>query len=144
MCRCDFDLPAREYELGRFRDEAQAPDLWDDPKRAQGVMRSVSRIENLLATWQRLESSSEDISAMLELAAEGDEEERATLLAEASEDLDALERDYTALELTLTLGGEYDAKNAILSIHSASSGALSRAWAASSRMRLLVTPSVNG
>jgi len=91
-------------------------------------MRSVSRIENLLTTWQRLESSSEDISAMLELAAEGDEEERAALLEEASEDLAALERDYEALELTLTLGGEYDAKNAILSIHAGAGGTEANDW----------------
>ena len=128
MCRCDFDLPAREFELARLREESQAPDLWDDPKRAQGVMRSVSRIENLLATWQRLESSSEDINAMLELAAEGDEDERASLLEEASEQLDGLERDYAELELSLTLGGEYDAKNAILSIHAGAGGTEANDW----------------
>src|SRR5690606_12591605 len=122
------DLPAREDELVRLRDESQAPDLWDDPKRAQGVMRSVSRLENLLTTWQRLETSAEDVSAMLELAAEGDEAERASLLAEASEELDALERDYDALELTLTLSGEYDAKSAILSIHAGAGGTEANDW----------------
>lgn len=91
-------------------------------------MRSVSRIENLLDTWNRLESSSEDIQAMLELAAEAGEDDRDALLAEAEEDLAGLERDYAALELNLTLGGEYDAKNALLSIHAGAGGTEANDW----------------
>jgi len=128
MCRCDFDLPAKEPELARLQQEAQDPNLWDEPNRAQALMKDVSRLETLISTWQRLESSSQDIEAMLELMDETEGEERDALVADATQELAALERDYNALELTLTLGGKYDAKNAILSIHAGAGGTEANDW----------------
>ncbi len=128
MCGCDFDLPGKEDQLARLRDEVQAPDLWDDSRHAQAVMRAVSRIENLLQTWEHLETASADIEAMLELAAEGDEDERASMLAEAAEALTELERIYDGVELNLVLGGEYDQKNAVLSLHAGAGGTEANDW----------------
>jgi len=128
MCRCDFDLPARQDELARARDEAQAPDLWDNPSKAQSVMRTVSRLEDLISTWQRLEQASQDMQAMLELIEETEGEERDALLDEARGDLATLERDYEALEVSLTLGGQYDAKSALLSIHAGAGGTEANDW----------------
>jgi peptide chain release factor 2 len=127
-CGCDFDLPAKEAELDRLREEAQAPGLWDDSRRAQQVMRAVSRLENLLQTWERLETAAADIEAMLELAAEGDEDERAALVEEAGLAFADLERVYEEIELRLVLGGEYDAKNALLSLHAGAGGTEANDW----------------
>jgi peptide chain release factor 2 len=91
-------------------------------------MKAVSRLETLITTWQRLETSSQDVLAFLELAAESEGDERDGLLAEAEAELAGLESDYEALELTLTLGGQYDAKNAILSIHAGAGGTEANDW----------------
>ncbi len=128
MCRCDFDLPAKQDELNLLREQSQAPDLWDNPKQAQSVMRAVSRLENLIDTWQRLEQASQDVEALLELAQETEGEERAGLLTEVEAELAPLERDYEALEVSLTLGGPYDAKSALLSIHAGAGGTEANDW----------------
>ena len=128
MCRCDFDLPARQHELDALREASQASDLWDDRAHAQRVMRGVASLEGLLATWQNLEVHSADVQALLELAAEAKEEERAGLTEDIERDLSELEREYHALELVLTLGGPYDQRNALISIHAREGGTEAQDW----------------
>jgi peptide chain release factor 2 len=129
MCRCDFDLPVKERELEQLRRESQDPSLWDDQERAQHVMKAVSRLETMLQTWQDLEQQSQDVQAMLELVAEAAEDDRVALLDDLRAELAALEREYNALEVTLTLGGPYDARNAVLSIHAGAGGTEAQDWA---------------
>ena len=126
--RCDFDLPAKQHELNLLRDAAQASDLWDDRANAQRVMRGVARLEGLLTTWQNLEAHSADVQALLELAAEATEEERAGLTEDIERDLSALEREYEALEIALTLSGPYDQRNALISIHAREGGTEAQDW----------------
>lgn len=128
MCRCDFDLPAKERELARVREDAQAPDLWDDSARAQRVMKEVARLEGIVNSWQRLESSVSDLTAMAELIDETSGDERAELLADAEREIEALERDFEALEVRLTLGGPYDARGALLSLHAGAGGTEANDW----------------
>jgi peptide chain release factor 2 len=130
MCRCDFDLPAQERRLAELREAAQAPDLWDDQKRAQRVMKDVARLENLVETWNRLETGSSDIQELVAMAeAIDDEDELAALTADLESDLAKLEREFDALELQLTLGGDYDDRNAMLSIHAGAGGTEAQDWA---------------
>src|SRR5690606_4864754 len=103
--------------------------LWDDQERAQHVMKSVAHLETMLQTWQDLEQRSQDVQALLELASEAGDEERAELVADLGRDLAALEREYDALEVTLTLSGPYDSRNAVLSIHAGAGGTEAQDWA---------------
>jgi peptide chain release factor 2 len=127
-CRCDFDLPAKERELARVREDALAPDLWDDQARAQRVMKDVARLELIITTWQRLESEFSDLQALLELAEETDGDERAALLLDAHADVATVEREFDALEVRLTMGGEYDTRNALLSLHAGAGGTEANDW----------------
>ena len=127
-CRCDFDLPAKERELARVREDAQAPDLWDNQVRAQRVMKEVASLELVITTWHRLEQAFSDLGALLELAEETEGDERAALLADAERDLDAVEREFEAVEVRLTLGGPYDARSALLSLHAGAGGTEANDW----------------
>ena len=129
MCRCDFDLPAQERELARVREQSADPNLWDDRQHAQQVMRRVSRLESVISTWTELERRSTDLDQLVELAGESDDEEREALAADMRVELAELEAEYGALELALTLGGEYDARNALLSIHAGAGGTEAQDWA---------------
>ncbi len=126
--RCDFDLPAKQAELDTLREASQASDLWDDRANAQRVMRGVARLEGLLATWQNLETHSADVQALLELAEEGTDEERALLTEDIERDLSNLEREYRDLEVALTLSGPYDQRNALVSIHAREGGTEAQDW----------------
>ncbi len=92
-------------------------------------MRAVSRLESLLATWHTLETASRDLEALLELAGEASEDDQTELTADIESELATLEREYNALEITLTLGGPYDARNAVLSIHAGAGGTEAQDWA---------------
>ncbi len=127
--RCDFDLPAKERELARVKQEAEAPSLWEDQADAQRVMKAVARLESLLETWNALESGSQDLQTLLELAAEADEAERAPVLAEIEAELATLQAEFDALEMSLTLGGPYDVRNALLSVHAGAGGTEAQDWA---------------
>jgi peptide chain release factor 2 len=130
MCRCDFDLPAQERRLAELREAAQAPDLWDNQSRAQRVMKDVSRLENLVGTWDVLETGTSDIQEFLSMAeAIDDEDELAALAKDLEGELAKLEREFAALELALTLGGEYDDRNAMLAIHAGAGGTEAQDWA---------------
>ena len=125
--RCDFDLPAQQQRLNELREAAQAPDLWNDQKNAQRVMKDVARLEHLINTWETLETGSSDIQELVALA-EADEDGEA-LAADLESELATLEREFDALEISLTLGGDYDDRNAMLSIHAGAGGTEAQDWA---------------
>ncbi|MDP6604824.1 MAG: peptide chain release factor 2 [Dehalococcoidia bacterium] len=124
-----LDLPAKEQTLARLQKEASAPDLWDDQANAQRVMRDVAALESLITTWTTLETRSTDLEALVALAEETDEEEQAELSIDIAAELDELEGQYGRLEISLTLGGEYDARNAVLSLHAGAGGTEAQDWA---------------
>jgi peptide chain release factor 2 len=129
MCRCDFDLPALQRELDEARAQTADPDLWNDPQRAQALMKRVARLEGVTQTWDALARGIEDAEAMLALVAESHEDDRPALLAELEPELADLEKRYADLELALTLGGPYDDHDAVLDIHAGAGGTEAQDWA---------------
>jgi peptide chain release factor 2 len=102
---------------------AAAPDLWNDSSRAQSVMRQAARLSREVERWDGLIARLNDA---LELARLGDENLRDELEAETGA-LEALGRD---IEFRTLLSGEYDAEDAILSIHAGTGGVDAMDWAA--------------
>lgn len=92
-------------------------------------MKAVARLESLIETWRTLESGSQDLQTLLELAAEADDAERVPVLAEIEAELATLQAQFAALEMSLTLGGPYDARNALLSVHAGAGGTEAQDWA---------------
>ena len=76
--------------------------------------------------WSSLESQTEDIETLLELA---QEEEDESLSAEITKELDDLQDKLEQLEFELMLSGEHDHNNAILEIHSGAGGVDAQNWA---------------
>ncbi len=128
-CRCGFDLPARARELTEARAQSAAPDLWDEPKRAQALMKRVARLEKQVDTWQSLEQRSTDLEELTELAAETEGDERSQLEADIAGELSGLEAQFDELEVALTLGGPYDDHSAVLAIHAGAGGTEAQDWA---------------
>ncbi|MDA0352125.1 MAG: peptide chain release factor 2 [Chloroflexi bacterium] len=125
-----LDLPAQERRLAERREQSQAPDLWNDQKRAQRVMKEIARLEHLVNTWNVLETGSSDIQEFLAMAeAIDDEDELAALARDLDAELVKLEREFDALEVELTLSGDYDDRNAMLAIHAGAGGTEAQDWA---------------
>ena len=128
MCRCGFDLPARERELTEARAQSAAPDLWDGSERAQALMRRVARLERQVESWRGLERRSADLADLAELADETAGEERDALAADIERELTGLEAQFAEIEVALMLGGPYDDHDAVLAIHAREGGTDAQDW----------------
>lgn len=101
--------------------QAAAPDLWDDVEHAQEVTTALSHAQNELERLTTMEERIDDLEAMVELAGE-DSDESGDLLAEAENDLQAIRDDLSSLEIRTLLDGEYDERNAVVTIRSGAGG----------------------
>lgn len=120
-------LKERVREL---EDKAADPSLWDDPAHAQQITSELSANQATLRKLSDLSQRLDDIPVLYELADEeaaagGDE---AAMLA-ADEELAGLQEDIHAMEITTLLGGEYDEREAVISIRSGAGGVDAADWA---------------
>ncbi|WP_419183548.1 peptide chain release factor 2 [Serinibacter arcticus] len=98
---------------------ASAPDLWDDPEKAQGVTSRLSHAQADLERLTKFADRIDDLEALVELAAEEDD---AASLAEAETELVQIHKVLGELEVRTLLAGEYDAREAVVSIRSGAGG----------------------
>ncbi len=87
---CVFDIPAKQAEQNRLEKLAEHPNLWDEPDRAQRIMKKLSSLREEIEHWLSLEQSIHDV---IELAQFEDESLRPDLEAETQ----AIERKSTGV-----------------------------------------------
>ena len=101
------------------------PNFWDNPEEAQKVAQVVTQLKDEVGIFRSLETRSEDLEVMLELAME---EEDADIVGEIEQSLTSVRADIEHLELGMLLSGEYDANNAILTLHAGAGGTEAQDW----------------
>jgi len=109
----------------------RAPGFWDDQSRAQAVSTRYSRVRSRLEDYEHLAAEMGDLEAVLELAGEestGDEVPQ-ELVEEAERLAGAVGRTLEHLEEQRLFTGEFDAGDAIVSIHPGAGGTESQDWA---------------
>jgi peptide chain release factor 2 len=113
------DLDRLRSELDRLNQAAAAPDLWDDQERAQQVTSRLSWVQSEIARVEGLRRRVDDLAVLIELAeAEDDAEARAEVDAE----LETLGEAIAELEVRTLLSGEYDSREAVVTIRSEAGG----------------------
>ncbi|CAB4660755.1 unannotated protein [freshwater metagenome] len=121
-----LDIPAMRASIADLEEQASAPDLWDDQAKAQAVTSKLSFQLGDLRRVEGLRRRLDDVPILLELAeAEGDE----ASTAEAMKELDALKIAIDELEVRTLLSGEYDAREALVTIRSEAGGVDAADWA---------------
>ena len=121
-----FDVDGLRKKLEELEQASARPDLWEDRKAAEKVLRDKSRIAKEVALFDGLETALEEAEVLLELAAEEDDE---ATRAEAAAKLEQAGRDFEEVEFRRLLGGEHDASNAIVSINAGAGGTDACDWA---------------
>jgi peptide chain release factor 2 len=120
----DPDTMLKEADGLRVR--AADPALWEDQEQGQAVHRRLSYLDGELARLERLRLQLDDTALMFELAErENDEPAR----VEAAHDLSVLRREMNQLEIRTLLSGEYDSREALISINAQAGGADAADWA---------------
>jgi peptide chain release factor 2 len=113
------DLDALKAKIADLEQQASAPDLWDDVENAQKVSAALSHAQSELRRIDDLSSRIDDLEVMVELAAEEDDAETAD---EAEKELASIRRSLDELEVRTLLSGEYDERNAVVTIRAGAGG----------------------
>jgi peptide chain release factor 2 len=118
------DPEAMRTEAADLREQAADPSLWEQQDRAQAVTRRLSYLEGELARLEGLRQRLEDTRVLFELADdETDLEVRDATRQEAVDELATLRKEVDGLEVRTLLSGEYDAREALITINSQAGGA---------------------
>ncbi len=113
------DLPTMRAQVEQLSQDAAVPDLWDDPERAQSVTSQLSHLQSEIDRLDHMSSRLEDLDTLVEMAQEEDD---ADTLAEAEAELTQVKKALGELEVRTLLSGEYDAREALVTIRSEAGG----------------------
>ena len=120
-----LDPDAMRKEADSLRERSADPSLWEDQEQAQDVTRRLSYLDGELARLEGLHGRLDDTAVMFELAeSEHDEPTK----QEAERELAALRKEIDQLEIRTLLNGEYDAREALISINAGAGGADAADW----------------
>ncbi len=100
--------------------------FWDDAAESGKVLKETKNLKDTIAKFDALYRDYEDIGAMIEMAEEENDEE---LIAETGEMLEAFTKELDAFRIETLLSGEFDANNAVLTLHAGAGGTESCDWA---------------
>jgi peptide chain release factor 2 len=114
-----LDLDALRKEIADLGEQVAAPDLWDDQANAQKVTSRLSSLQADLERVTALRGRVDDLGVLVEL---GREENDADSMAEAEKEIGSLGKAIQSLEVRTLLSGEYDEREALVTIRSGAGG----------------------
>ncbi len=114
-----LDLDGMRREIADLGEQVAAPDLWDDQENATRVTGRLSALQGELDRFSELDRRIDDLGALVELGQEADDAEA---LAEAEAELAKVKKAVESLEIRTLLSGEYDAREALVTIRSGAGG----------------------
>ena len=121
-----LDPDAMRDQIAELEQQASAPDLWDDQARAQQVTSRLSSLQSELRRVSELRDQIDDAATMVELA---EDEGDADALREVAEDIPALAEAISSLEVRTLLSGDYDPREALVTIRAEAGGVDAADWA---------------
>ncbi|MCW8835803.1 MAG: peptide chain release factor 2 [Rhodospirillales bacterium] len=126
LLRRHLDYDRAVLRLEELNAEAENPDLWNDSRRAQEVMRERNRLEAGIKAVDDLNQELEDNVGLIELGeAEGDAE----VVGEAELALQKLMDRAAHSEAEALLSGEADGNDCFLEVHAGAGGTEAQDWA---------------
>ncbi len=126
LLRQRMDWDTAKHRLEEFDARVEDPNLWDDPAKAQKLMRDRQALVDAIKTYEGIAQDMADNVGMIEL---GELEEDAEVIADAEQALIALAEHAAAKELEALLNGEADGNDTFLEINAGAGGTESCDWA---------------
>jgi peptide chain release factor 2 len=121
-----MDRETASHRLEEFDAMIEAPDLWNDPAKAQGLMRERQQLLDAISTYKLIESGLRDNVELIEM---GEAENDAEIVTEAEAALRALVELAAGKELEALLDGEADSNDTFLEVNAGAGGTESCDWA---------------
>jgi peptide chain release factor 2 len=114
-----LDIPKLRREAADLEQQASAPDLWNEPENAQRVNSRLSYTQGEIRRVEDLRRRVDDAQVLWDMAVEADDE---TFKAEAEAEVTSLQGSIDELEVRTLLSGEYDSREALVTIRSEAGG----------------------
>jgi peptide chain release factor 2 len=121
-----LDLDALRREAAELEERAGRPDLWNDQEAAQRVTSRLAHVQGDIRRVEDLRRRLDDAAVLHELA-EGEDD--AATRTEVEAELGSLRRAIDELEVRTLLSGEYDERDALVTIQSEAGGVDAADWA---------------
>ena len=121
-----LDLVSAREEIKKLEAQQAEENFWSDLENSQKVLQRTKQLQNKVAKHAKLVSQWEDLTTLVEMAIEEDDD---SLLPEITEGYAALESAVEEANLATLLSGEYDNNNAILTFHAGAGGTEAQDWA---------------
>lgn len=116
-------LRSRKEEL---ENQASHPDLWNDTENAQKVTSELSRVQSELNLLAQLRRRVEEMPLLFEMALDENDE---SAYKDALNEVESARNEISSLEIETLLNGEYDHRNALVTIRSEAGGVDAADWA---------------
>ena len=120
-----LDLEGARREVEELEEKTGDPNFWNDVAASQKVLQRTKQLKGKLENHAKLTGQWEDLTTLVEMAAEEEDE---SLLPEITEGYGQLESALEEASLATLLTGEYDANNAILTLHAGAGGTEAQDW----------------
>ena len=120
-----LDLDTVRREVNELEAKTADPNFWNDIANSQKVLQRSKQLKGKLEQHARLTAQWEDLTTLVEMAIEEDDE---SLLSEITEGYEALETALNEANLATLLTGEYDSSSAIISLHAGAGGTEAQDW----------------
>ena len=122
-----LNLPKLIETAADLEKQASVPNLWDDPQAAQVITSKLSRAQSTINKISSIRSRLNDLPVMVELSST--ESDKAAAFKDVDKELDELTKVINDLEVQTLLSGEYDERDALMTIRSEAGGVEAADWA---------------
>ncbi|MFA4846195.1 MAG: peptide chain release factor 2 [Patescibacteria group bacterium] len=126
LLRRHLDYDQALIRLDELNSLSENPQLWDDPTRAQGLMKERTKLEQAVSGFREIERGLRDNIELLEMA-EGESD--AGMIADAERGIFAVQKTAAQRELESLLSGEADSNDCYVEVNSGAGGTEAQDWA---------------
>jgi peptide chain release factor 2 len=122
-----LNLPKLKENAVLLEKQASEPNLWDDPQAAQIITSKLARAQSTINKINSIRNRLKDLPVMVELA--NSETDKSAVFKDVDKELDELTTVINDLEVQTLLSGEYDERDALITIRSEAGGVEAADWA---------------
>ena len=123
--RISLEIPAKEEKIAELEYKMSEPSFWDDAAAAQKLNQELAALKGGVDTYRDLMAKYEDAETLYEM---GIEESDPSMEGDIRAELNLIAEGLETLQLEVLLSGEYDANDAILTLHAGAGGTEAQDW----------------
>ena len=122
-----LDLESKHQKIEELNREMEAPDFWNDADLSARKMKELKSLKDDVEITDKLKNSIEEIGMLMDMA---NEEDDSDMVGEIRLMMDQMKEDFERVRIKTLLSGEFDANNAIVTLHAGAGGTEACDWTA--------------